>query len=352
MKVVFDNIIYSLQHAGGVSVVWSNLITRAAHSLGDTMFVEYVGAEDNISRRTFNLPDEEVLLRPRGCMKLKRYVNPRIKLAAPFIFHSSYYRTCPNRQAINVTTVHDFTYEYYVSNPIKRRVHCWQKYRAILNSDAVVCISENTKRDLLKFVPNADEAKIKVIYNGVDDTFHLESDHSMGDFVLFVGKRDPYKNFDKIVEPVARCGLKLMIAGHPLSEDETVRLDGSGCDYSYLGFVSDEELNHLYNHAVCLLYPSEYEGFGLPVLEAQKAGCPVLAYNRSSIPEVIGDTPLLLGTLDEQAIADGINLAQSQDTRSRIIEDGLKNSARFSWDKMANEYFELYRSLSNSHRGQ
>lgn len=350
MKVVFDNIIYSLQHAGGVSVVWSNLIRRAAKQLGDTVWLEYDGAEENISRKTFSLPGNKIAHRPKSLMKLKRYVNPRIKLSEPFIFHSSYYRTCPSRQAINVTTVHDFTYEYYVSNPIKKRVHCWQKYQAILHSDAIVCISENTKKDLLRFVPKADESKIKVIYNGVDHTFHLESDHSMGDFVLFVGKRDPYKNFDKIVEPVAKCGLKLMIAGHPLSEDETARLDNSGCNYSYLGFVSDEELNSLYNHAVCLLYPSEYEGFGLPVLEAQKAGCPVVAYNRSSIPEVIGDTPLLLNSLGEQAIVDGIKLAQDQDTRSRIIEDGLKNSARFSWDKMANEYFELYRSLSETQR--
>lgn len=348
MEVVFDNIIYSLQHAGGVSVVWTNLIRRAAQEIDDAAWLEYDNATANISRKTFSLPDDKIMLRQSGCMKFKRYINPRIKLSRPFIFHSSYYRTCPNKQAINVTTVHDFTYEYYVADRIKRSVHCWQKYKAILNSDAIVCISENTKKDLLKFVPKASEDKIKVIYNGVDDTFHTESDHSMGDFVLFVGKRDPYKNFDKIIEPVANCGLKLMIAGHPLSEDETAKLESCGCDYRYLGFVSNEELNHLYNHAVCLLYPSEYEGFGLPVLEAQKAGCPVVAYNASSIPEVIGDTPLLLNTLDRQTISDSIRLAQDQDKRFLIIENGLKNSARFSWDKMAQEYFQLYRSLSKT----
>ncbi len=345
MKVVFDNIIYSLQHAGGVSVVWTNLIRRAAQEIGDAEWLEYDDAKANISRKTFSLPDEKILRRPSSCMKMKRYIDPHVASPEPFIFHSSYYRTCPSRHAINVTTVHDFTYEYYVSNPIKRRVHCWQKYKAILHSDAIVCISENTKKDLLRFVPKADEIKIKVIYNGVDDTFHLESDHSMERYVLFVGKRDPYKNFDKIVEPVAANGLRLKIAGHPLSAEETVMLERARCDYEYLGFVSDEQLNRLYNHAVCLLYPSEYEGFGLPVLEAQRAGCPVVAYNRSSIPEVIGSTPLLLNSLDTSVVAEAIRLAQNQDTRQWIIDNGLKNSTRFSWDKMAQEYFQLYRSL-------
>ena len=115
--------------------------------------------------------------------------------------------------------------------------------------------------------------------------------------------------------------------------------------FEYCGKITDEKLNSLYNEAFCLFYTSLYEGFGLPILEAQQAGCPVIALNSSSIPEVIGDQRLLIDQVSEDSIGHAINLLNDPEQRELIIEQGLRNVKRFSWDKMAEEYYNLYNSI-------
>lgn len=345
MKVVYDNIIYSLQHSGGISVVWTNLVSRMLKSHHDIEFIEYVGAGDNISRSTISLPEGKVNRRSSFLMGLRRYINPTVQKDNRFVFHSSYFRICNKRAAINVTTVHDFTYELFVKNPLKRYVHCRQKHAAIRNSQCVVCISENTKKDLMRFLPDVPASRIHVIYNGVDDVFRVLDGKCNEGYVLFVGNRDGYKNFDKIVEPVSRMGMELRIVGRTLSKQEEDNLKSHSCHYRYEGFVDDERLNKLYNNACCLMYPSEYEGFGLPVIEAQKAGCPVIAYNASSIPEIIGDKTLLLDDLSADSICEKLKLLAEPSLREQIIAHGIENAKRFSWDAMADAYSNLYDSL-------
>ena len=342
MKIVFDNIIYSLQHAGGISVVWTHLIKRLMERWDNITYIEY-DSHHNISRKDITIPADIIELRSGRFMKIKRYLNPKICSSEPFIFHSSYFRTCCNPLAINITTVHDFTYELYVKNPIKRWLHCWQKHRAIRHSDFVVCISKNTRKDLFKFLPDIPHEKVRVIYNGVDDTFYQLENHTTQPYVLFVGKRDPYKNFDKIIEPTKEFGMELHIVGSPLNEREKSLIQKYNCTYKIHGFVSNEELNALYSHAFCLLYPSEYEGFGLPVLEAQKAGCPVIAFNGSSIKEIIGDETLLLQTTTKDEIINKMHMLTDPTIRREVISRGLENSKNYSWDRMTNSYISLYK---------
>lgn len=342
MRIVFDNIIYSLQKAGGISVVWTNLILRISQAIKDVVYLEYDG-EQNINRQSITLYHNNIIQKRNRFPWIARYCNPSFHCNEPFIFHSSYFRTCNNPHAINITTVHDFTYEYYVNNPIKKWIHCRQKYQAIRKSDYVVCISEHTRKDLLKFLPDVREDKVKVIYNGVGDTFHILDNRRTEDYVLFVGNRDPYKNFDKIIKPVCEARLRLVIIGKPLHNSETQLLNATGCRYEYAGYVSDEELNILYNNAFCLLYPSEYEGFGLPVIEAQKAGCPVIAYNGSSIKEITGDDTLLLQTTSKEEIITKLQLLHIPSLRESVISRGLENARNYSWEKMANEYLSLYK---------
>lgn len=344
MKIIFDNIIFSLQHAGGISVVWTHLINRMMKKWNDLSFIEYEGC-DNIYRGCVNIPPEIIELRSYHLMKIKRYLNPHIKAKLPFIFHSSYFRICNHPLAINITTVHDFTYELFVNSPIKHWLHCRQKYNAIRHSDYVVCISENTKKDLFKFLPDIHPDKVKVIYNGVDETFHQLEDCTTQPYILYVGKRDPYKNFDKIIKPVSELGMSIHIVGDSLNRQEESLLHEHHCQCVHHGFVSNEKLNELYNHAFCLLYPSEYEGFGLPILEAQKAGCPVIAFNGSSIPEIIGDSTLLLHSVTDEEIKSKLQLLNNQVLRTEVIKKGIRNAERFSWDKMAEEYISLYKQI-------
>lgn len=350
MKIYFDNIIFSLQKAGGISAVWKELISHLQKEVDLTLnFWEFEGCVDNIFRKKLALPSDDIISRPCSLLGIKRYLNPSVDAKEPFVFHSSYFRTCNNKYAKNISTVHDFTYEYFMKG-LQQRVHTWQKNRALLNSDIVVCISENTKRDVLKFVPGIDESRIRVIYNGVSEDYKQVVTHrwdSIGEYVIFVGSRQPYKQFQFTVEAIKDTPYKLAIVGGKLSEAEVAFLDSTiGKDkYVYTGFLSNEELNELYNQAVCLAYPSAYEGFGIPVLEAQRAGCPVIAYNASSIPEVIGETPLLLNSLTVLEFQDKLNLLKQDSVRNEVVASGLENSQRFSWKKMGEEYVELYKEL-------
>lgn len=349
MNIIYDNIIYSLQRYGGISVVWSHLVTHVIQKIKGVRIMEYDDAQQNISRKSISLPEEIMIHISSKWMKLKRYFNPSIpkevKLEGKFIFHSSYYRTLNHPDAINVTTVHDFAYEFFVKNPIIRFMHCQQKHRAIRNSDHVVCISQNTRNDLLRLLPDVSPEKVSVIYNGVDRKFYRLENASQGDYAFFVGNRDRYKNFMAIIQPLAECGIPLKIAGKPLLKHEVEAMESCHLQYEYCGLVTDDELNRLYNSAFFLMYTSLYEGFGLPVLEAQTAGCPVIALNTSSIPEVIGDKRMLIDEVTTKAISEKVALLRDPAFRNEVIETGLRNANNFSWQKMADEYTRLYETL-------
>lgn len=253
MQVIYDNIIYSLQRYGGISVVWNELLSRAREDRDiDLVILDFPAGQD--------------------LRMLERYRVPAFQAKAPAIFHSSYFRILPQEGVYNVTTVHDLTYHFY-RHGLAKKVHLWEEERALRNSEAVICVSENTKRDLLHFYPWVKEENIRVIYNGVGDEFYpIESVEKKG-YLLFIGNSQvAYKRFDVAQEVAKRTGLELRTASN----------------------VTREQLNIMYNEALCLLYPSDYEGFGIPILEAQKAGCPVIAQNTSSVPEVIGNGELLV----------------------------------------------------------
>lgn len=347
-SVVLDNIVFALQRAGGISAVWQNLILGLLNENDiDKTFLEYPNI--NIFRRLVDIPNDNMLSDDLGFHNFKRYVNPRLsKKDKPFIFHSSYYRTCRNKLAKNITTVHDFTYDYS-SKGFRKLVHCTQRNGAILNSDVVVCISENTKRDLLKFVPKAKDKDIRVIYNGVSEDYRplTKKQNEWEDYVLFVGARQGYKNFEFAVQVLKDTPYKLLICGSQLTENEQKLVNKILGQNRYAVKVhpSNKELNELYNSVKCFLYPSSYEGFGIPVLEAQRAGCPVIALNTSSIPEVIGDKSLLMNGLTKREFQNKLRTIDSKTARSELIAAGLENAANFSWDKMKREYIELYRSM-------
>ena len=351
MKIVFDNIIYSIQRYGGISVVWNNLISRVIQTGQGVLFIEYDNAEQNISRNILQLPRQCIKMGSSFLINLRRYFNPSISRREifasnskeSFIFHSSYFRTCNDQHAVNITTVHDFTYELFVKSWLKRTIHCHQKHAAIRRSQRIVCISENTRQDLLRILPDIDPNKVSVIYNGVEDTkFNVIPGIEHKDFAIFVGRRDDYKNFQTILRPLAELNIRLCIVGSKLSDIELRQLDESGIQYEYHGLVTYEELNRLYNQALFLFYPSRYEGFGLPILEAQMAGCPVLAFNGSSIPEVIGDKTLMLDEITAEKIAPCIERFRNPESRAQIVADGLANARRFTWDRMAQQYLTLY----------
>lgn len=345
--IYLDNIIFSLQKHGGVSVVWENLINKLLREKENVQFLEFRDAEDNEVRKTIAIPDNKIIKRNTLPILLERFRDVHISDNIPGILHSSHYRISTNPLVKNISTVHDFTYEFYF-NGISKKIICWQKYRAIRNSEVVICISENTKRDLLRFLPDIKEDRIRVIYNGVSDAYHQLEDNEKRDYedyILFVGGRQSYKNFAFAVECAKSIRKRLLIVGGRLTDKELEILNNTlGPDgYKLIIHPSDEELNEIYNSVDCLLYPSLYEGFGIPVIEAQRAGCPVIALNASSIPEIIGNPKLLL---DQSDLTDFKRVYGYVHHHSKeVVDEGLQNARKFSWDKMATEYLDTYKEI-------
>lgn len=346
MKLVIDNVIYRWQSGGGISTVWYELSKRIIDQLKDYLFVEYPNSNKNKLRSLLEIPSSKLYFLNDKFFFLKKYLPIRLNVQDPFIFHSTYYRSCLNKNAVNIVTVHDFTYEYF-RRGLSKKIHCLTKYKAIREADYIVCISNNTKNDLLKFLPDIKYDKIRVIYNGVSDIFK-PTESGKKNFLLYVGGRDEYKNFKLVVLTAAEVRMPLVICGGNLTEEETSflnRIIPNG--YKFLGFVSEEKLNEYYNSAFALLYPSAYEGFGIPVLEAQKAGCPVIAYNASSIPEIIGESPLLMKELTVKELASKIKLLADDNIRDAIIKEGIINSMKFNWNNAFEQYKQLYREIES-----
>ena len=310
IPVTFDNIIFSIQQYGGISVVWSELLRRARKD--KDLAITELDYKNQLPYRT-----------------MERYRLPDWKPTQPTLFHSSYFRICPDPLVTNITTVHDLTYHFY-RHGLAKLVHLWEEQRALKHSKVVVCVSENTKRDLLQCYPWLKEEQAKVVYNGVGDEFSPIPSVEKKGYLLYVGNRTvEYKRYDVAQRVAQLTGLELVTAG---SAD-----------------ITREQLNTMYNEALCLLYPSDYEGFGIPILEAQKAGCPVIAQDTSSVPEVIGPNGLMVKHDSPErvaeAMADIVKQLQSRSTQD-IIEKGLENAKRFSWDKTYEQMKQIYSLLA------
>lgn len=332
MTLVLDNIIFGLQRFGGISTYWSRLVDHATRERGDTAWVM---PRDVTFAGPLAAPPPAVS-RQRLPTPLARYLSCPLPAGAT-VFHSSYYRLPIRRVRRLVTTVHDFTYERYRTG-LPLMIHRREKRRSIMAADIVVCVSASTRDDLLGHFPAIDPSKVIVIPLAVDETMFASHDSKANDdavqpYALYVGQRGGYKRFDLAVAAIARSkDLALGIVGPPLMPDERHMLaEQLGTRWIEFGQVANERLGQLYRAAELYLFPSDYEGFGLPILEAMSCGCPVVAANRSSFPEVAGDAALLVGEQDADAYADAIVTVRATDRRAALVAAGRRQAARFSW---------------------
>lgn len=341
--VYYDGIITDLQSSGGISVYFNELLKRSNRAN-----YTWIGKPLNENYNNIKASPAKFFERYRRFTFSDKF-NATISNNANAVFHSSYYRTT-NLAMPQVTTVHDFTYERFVNGGAKY-VHAWQKNRAIKVSDLIICVSNNTANDLQHYCP-IPSAQIRVVYNGASDAFHplIEQsiEHLEHPFALFVGSRQRYKNFSQAVLSVAKVkDLSLIIAGGGglSTSEQAFLLQHLPGRYTYKGYVSEQNLNELYNKAFCLLYPSSYEGFGIPILEAMQAGCPVIAINTSSIPEVAGNAALLLNNVNENTIAEALTSLANSKERDKYIQSGFIQAKKFSWQCCFDQTQNIYQEL-------
>jgi glycosyltransferase involved in cell wall biosynthesis len=236
-----------------------------------------------------------------------------------------------------VVTIHDLSFEHGSAHMalkdrlVFRRVvpHAARAARRVLT------VSERTRADLVRLYELPEE-KVVVTPNGVDPAFAPGTTPSPGSYVLAVGAVQPRKNQAAALAAAEAVSLPLVVAGPVKDETLAARLRAGGADLR--GYVAQEELAELYRGAACLVQPSRFEGFGLPVLEAMASGTPVVALDEPALREVAGDAAVFV---DEDHLADGVRLALAE--RERLVAAGLERARAFSWRATAERTLSVYR---------
>jgi glycosyltransferase involved in cell wall biosynthesis len=264
-----------------------------------------------------------------------------------------------------VVTVHDLFAEIepgWFPGPVGARLRASQR-RAARAAAAVIAVSETTRRDILNRYELQTE-RVRVVHNGVDHArFHprpVQADMVVArygvpcPFILFVGSLLPWRNVPRLLRAVARLndgrgapGCGLLVVGRDIwGTDPSARLAAERGWTSwarFAGYVADDELAELYAAAAVFAYPSLYDGFGIPPLEAMACGTPVVASTAGALPEVLGDAALLVDPTDEQELAEALRAAMEQPEPLR--NKGLAQASHYSWDRAAEETWHVYRQV-------
>ena len=267
---------------------------------------------------------------------------------------------------VSWATLHDLIFRFYpqTHKPLNRWFLTLMMPRFLRAVDAVIAVSDCTKRDAVRLY-GLDEAKIKVIHEGVNPRFCTAPPEAISvvrqkyglpkDFILSVGTIEPRKNLTSLLEAYRvlrdrRGECKLVIVGQKgwLYEGFFRRLRELGLkdEVIFPGFVPDEDLPALYSAADLFVFPSLYEGFGLPVLEAMACGAPVITSNTSSLPEVAGDAALLVDPTSIEALTHAMrNVLESKQLRDELSAKGYEQAAKFNWESAARETLAVYASV-------
>ncbi len=335
MKVGFD--ISQLAFQGGVVTYTKNLAEELVKMselemifFYSSMRVPYNGTLKNV--KCFHLPSTalEIIFNKFRQIPMEKFIGP------VDIFHSSDWIQ-PKTKAKKITTYHDVVPLKYPtwSHPKIVSVHKKRLELVEKEIDMVIAVSEATKKDLLE-ISKIPEDKITVIYEGVDKRFKPQNKKDIEDFrkkynlpeefILAIGGIGERRNLKKIKE--SSVDYNLIITG------ETIP------------WIKDKELPLLYSSAKVLLYPSLYEGFGLPILEAMACGTPVITSNVSSMPEVGGEAALYVDPEDGKEITTRVReVMESKETRENMIKKGFIQAKKFSWQKCAKETMNVYQKL-------
>lgn len=365
MRIAFDHHAFCLQSHGGISRYFARLAQQLALKRQD------VAIFAPLHRNAYLTALAPKVVRGVGLDRFPPYSKRLIRVIsqyfvplairwwAPHVVHETYYSAlrsappgCPT-----VVTVYDMIHERFPAefNPGDRTTE--HKRNTVARADHVICISEHTRRDLMELF-GTPSTKISVVHLGVD----LFPSRPNGDaplpiansrpFLLYVGNRSGYKNFLQFVSAVAGSSALrrdfdiLAFGGGAFSAQEQAIIASHGMGAERVRQVGgdDSVLAWLYDQAAALVYPSLYEGFGLPPLEAMVHRCPVISSNTSSMPEVIGDAAEFCDPSDPTAIADAIKRVVYSPTRTELlIRLGERRIDLFTWEDCAFHTLEIYR---------
>jgi glycosyltransferase involved in cell wall biosynthesis len=293
--------------------------------------------------------------------RLREHVSIPLKLRrlGADLLHSPHYVRPLLCSTPSVVTIHDCIHLLFPQYLPNRMAYRYAKYvmgSAVSRSAVVFTVSQASRADILRFYPATDPEKVRVVPNAIDaeileDPGEEEKERVReryqihGRFVMFAGNVKPHKNLERLIRAFAivraqpgRRDLRLVLIGDDVSRYASLRRTaeeaGVRPDVRFFGFVPHRTLAALYRMASVFAFPSLYEGFGLPPLEAMACGTPVVTSRISSLPEVVGDGALLVDPYSEEAIADGLSrVLDDDDLRNGLVQRGRARAGAFSWER-------------------
>ena len=267
------------------------------------------------------------------------------------LYHLTYFDSCFESKKPKIITVYDLIHEKFMK---EYKLDTFPKKKVFAHIDHFICISENTKKDLIKYY-NINPINISVTYlaNSLKSA-NIKKFNLAKPYFLFVGSRKRYKNFNLLLRSYsANKKIKenfdiVCFGGGKLITDEIKNIKDLEIDLNSIHQVdgTDDFLSSLYLGAEALIYPSKYEGFGLPILEAMSLGCPVISSNSSSLPEVYGDAAITFSPNSLEELSHCIDkVINNDELKKNLIKRGREREKAFSWKKCAIETNSIYNSL-------
>jgi glycosyltransferase involved in cell wall biosynthesis len=369
MKVVFDYQIFNFQTYGGVSRYICELAKQLSSRQGFDIRIlagfhvnEYLASLDSklvVGHKRFHLSKATAVMN-----WLNFELSQKLLLSdRPDILHETYYssRRVAPKHCPTVITVHDMIHEKFAHlYPQKVQEFLQVKLEAIQRVDHIICVSQNTKNDLLELT-NISPERITVVHHGYSPLFTAQKKQvsiaPSQPYILYVGARQSYKNFERLlrayaVSPTLKKDFSLVCFGTtPFSQEELTLIQQLGLDLKRVIYCSggDETLAVLYKKAAAFVYPSLYEGFGIPLLEAMSTGCPVICSNTSSLPEVAGSAAQFFNPHEIGDIADAlVQVLYSSDRIQELSQQGKQRAQQFSWEQCSYQTSLVYQALHRS----
>jgi len=357
LKIWFDDQIFTIQQYGGISRYYIELI----RGLNQTQQV-HVDAPLHINCHLDATGDSTGKRIPsvRGVTRFCQAANRvgmarRMRDFSPDIIHETYFRSRSDASCLpRVLTVYDMIHELFTE---AGRTDTLGRARrdAVARADHVLCISENTRQDLIDIL-GVDKKKTSVVYLAASMPTSEETGLVPDSpYILYVGPRGRYKNFDCLLQAYASRArvnkdfILVCFGGGALSDDEKARISDMGLAEGQVLQMggSDRVLADLYRHASVFVYPSLYEGFGIPPLEAMQCNCPVICTNRSSLPEVVGDAAFMFDPESVESLGSSLELVvYDSSCRQSLIDKGRSRVASFSWSRCVDQTLQKYREIA------
>jgi glycosyltransferase involved in cell wall biosynthesis len=368
VQIIYDYQIFGAQSFGGISRYFCSL-ARESDVLPDTSvkIIAPVYRSAHLRALSQRLVTGQYMPPLPKTERVTRFANGRLfpflaRRFRPDVVHETYYSaqaTYPGDVG-RVLTVFDMIDERFPEHSRERELVVAAKASAISRADRIICISQHTRDDLRQF-HSLPADSVRVVHLGFDrlDAHGLPASNFIGDrpYLLFVGARNGYKNFMRLAAAYAastalrRAVRVVCLGGGAFTPDER-------CAFRSLGLADDDVvavqggddvLAALYSDARVLVYPSIYEGFGIPTLEAMSLGCPVACSASSSLPEVVGAAAELFDPQDLDSIRSGVeSVVLSDDRRDELVRRGLARASQFSWERCARETDAVYRELGTA----